>query len=211
MKYNQQIAQLETHLSTHLKDVVEPQKCLNAIQSVNANTDKVQREKMIDHYIQEFSELVFCSKVDAFLRAYYGEGFVWRWPIFDIIDETAMSTYDSTTWHRDGGMKGMLKVFLYLNSVAEHDCTTLIIDEARTIKLGEMGGLPLELDKRHSDVSEYLEAMGSTKETTSFPLSAGDLLIFDPTRLAHRCSPPKPNTKRYTICYCVFPESAFGR
>lgn len=210
MKYNHNLSHLKAHLSTHLSEVVASHLCQEAIERLKVCNHHEKRNELLEHYIEEFSELVFSTEVSAFLEAFYGEKFVWRWPIFDIIDDSALKSYDSTTWHRDGGMRGMLKVFLYLNSVEEHHCNTLIIGEQASNKLGEMGALPLEMDKRLTDISEYLNAMPEKVEALSYPLATGDLLVFDPTRLAHRCKPPLKGNKRYTICYSVFPESSFG-
>lgn len=209
MPYTRQLSELKSQLSTHLPSVITARACQETIQAIASSKDYEQFRKLSEYYIEQFSQLIFTGNVSDFLTEYYGGNFTWRWPVLDVVDDNANANYDSTSWHRDTGMHGMLKVFLYLNSVQEHGCNTLLIDEARSDKLRAMGALPVELSKRHRNVSNYLEAMGSTKNVTSYDMNSGDILLFNPIRLAHRCHPPDPGRKRYTICYSVFPASAF--
>ncbi|BDX07899.1 hypothetical protein MACH26_34200 [Planctobacterium marinum] len=159
--------------------------------------------------ISELEVFVFNRDIRDFFSAFYQEDFLVKWPLLDVVSDNALETYLSTTWHCDGPMKGLLKCFLYLNPVSEHGCNTLIIDEVRTRKLQSVNALPLELERRHTDISAFLQTLGLPETPIEFDLCAGDLLIFAPHKLAHRCLPPRAGKMRYTVCFSVFPESAF--
>lgn len=210
MKYNKQLEQLKSQLSTVVPDVICHKACENTIEHIVLNESSKHQKDLHKQLFKQFATHIFSRDLSDFLEAYYGESYTWQWPVLDIIDDTALETYYSTTWHCDGGINGMLKVFLYLNSVQEHGCNTLIIDESTSDQLKEMGALPHALDERTTDLSDYLQAFPCKTSITQYDLAAGDLLIFDPLRLAHRCLPPRQNKKRYTICYSVFPKSAFS-
>ena len=210
MKYKQQLAQLNTKHSTLIPNIISANLCAHAIQELESTSEDSKIESLCQKHIEQFAEQIFLPEINEFLYSYFAEGFEWKWPSFDIVDDTALETYYSTTWHCDGCPDKALKLFLYLNPVSEHGCNTLMIDPARTKALRKAGALPLELDKRFTDVSHFLQQAGLSTEATSNALTAGDILIFSPGLLAHRCLPPKPGKKRYTISYTIYPQSFFG-
>lgn len=135
---------------------------------------------------------------------------VWKWPRLDRVDDTALDSYYSTTWHCDGGLKGMLKLLVYLDPVSEHGCNTLIYDSEITEKIKALGALPFEMEKRTTDLLPFLDKLGIKQPPLSFDLKSGDGLLFDPVNQCHRCLPPETGKVRYMLSFSLFPASCFN-
>lgn len=210
MKYQHQLTQLRIEHSTFLPAVVNTEACSKAVQELRAINGAGELDIVAHKYIEQFSTAVFSTEILQFLQAYYQQEYEWRWPTLDIIDDTALESYYSTTWHCDNCPENMLKFFLYLNPTSEHHCTTEIIDALRTTALQKQGALPIELELRSTDLSGFLKEQNASLTTLTYDLEAGDVLVFSPKLLAHRCIPPKTNKKRYTICYSIYPKSYFA-
>lgn len=208
MKYSSQINALREKKVTHLAGVVPTEVCQLAIAEIPELYHPDQTD-ITSKIIHQLEAAVFNPDTCDFFNAFFQEDFVIKWPLLDVVSDNANQTYLSTTWHCDGGMQGLHKCFLYLNSVSEHGCNTLIFDELRTRILRSVDALPLEIEKRNTEVSHYLRKLGLPEAPVSFDLSAGDLLIFAPHKLAHRCLAPRTGKKRYTVCFSIFPESVF--
>jgi len=197
----QEAEYLEKHLAMQLHETVPPRRCAEMIADY-----EVSPEAAMEEIVGECGKQVFAGEIHALLEAYYGPGgYAALWPRMDVLDASASAYYPSTTWHLDGGPKKALKLFVYLNGVEEHGGNTLIIDRERTQRLRTAGALPLALDERTEELTPVLEGLGLDTGTLGFDLKAGDALLFDPFVLAHRCLPPKPGRKRYTVCFTIVP------
>lgn len=210
LKYKYQSEQLLLQHATHVSNSFPLELCTQAIAELQPATEYDCIEKHYESLITDFIPDVFTPELNSLIYSYYNEEFTWRWPRLDMVDDTALETYHSTAWHCDGGPDNVLKLFVYLNPVAEHGCNTLMIDPDRTKVLRQYGALPLEQERRVTDITPYLERANLSVEVKSYDLASGDILLFNPKLLAHRCLPPKPKKRRYTLCFSIYPSSYFG-
>jgi len=210
MRYQTQLQVLHSTKSTWLPNILDNTLCQQAIFQIQDEMAKPDDQMWQEPFAKRFAASIFNEDVNALLQSYYGEAFTWMWPVIDVVDDDALINYASAKWHVDGGLRKMLKLFVYFNAVAEHQSTTLMMDPVRTKALHEMDALPLEQAHRHSDVSQFLLSRGLPCQPNYHEIDTGGVHIFDPLNLAHRCRPPIAGKKRYTLCFSLFPKSAFG-
>lgn len=163
-------------------------------------------QRAVDEIINECLEQLFNKELDALLLGYFQTEYAICWPKFEVIEHLAWQHNYSTRWHLDGGVKRTLKLFVYLNSVKEHGGNTLLMDKARTEKIRAQGFLPLEYGERYRDLTIELQQLNLSTKVIAYPLVAGDVLLFNPLELAHKCLPPIQQQKRYTISYTIIPK-----
>lgn len=197
---------LKRHLSLHLRCLLPTTRCNEMIARYNdAQTDEelaVVKEELIN----ECMELVFTDEINELLTIYFQAPFEAWWSTFDVVGCAGPPQNLNAHWHLDGGSKGMHKLFIYLNPVAEHGGNTVMVDQERTKRLRIADALPIESEKRKEDLSEVFEELGISPELIAYDLEAGDGLLFDPQTLAHRCQPTMPGKWRYTVCFTIVPQ-----
>ncbi|MAC47301.1 MAG: hypothetical protein CMI12_10670 [Oceanospirillum sp.] len=185
-----------------LHDLVTKEQCTEFI---TAYEQAAGDKSAIDKIIKTCQETVFQGDVDELLRQHFEGDYQIFWTSYDKVDDKATDYDLNLYWHLDYGVKKSLKLFVYLNPVAEHGGNTLIIDQARTESLRKAGALPIESGKRHHDLTEILQGLELDMNTLAYDLDTGDALLFSPFILAHKCQPPKPYTERHTICFLLTP------
>ncbi|ADZ92388.1 hypothetical protein GV054_15975 [Marinomonas mediterranea] len=198
---------LRQDFSLHLKGIVPHELCRLLIESIDHRSPRCIEKGDVDkEIIKQCEKNVFTDELCALLDAYFEQqGYQVMWPRVDVVGDDALTSYASTTWHLDHGLKGSLKLFVYLDSVADHGCNTLMFDRGRTEHLRQAGAFPLSLEERKDDLTCELEKLHLSTEHISFDLEAGDILLFSPFVLAHRCLPPQKGKKRHTVCFTVTP------
>ncbi len=201
--------QLNNNAAIQIDGVLPRRFCENLIARYQSGAHPSPLGDIAEEIINACSERVFSNELNAQIAPYFESAFQVMWPTFDVVDcagsSDGFSDYPSTRWHLDGGITGTLKLFVYLNPVAEHGGNTLIIDPQRTKVLRREGALPLEHDKRLEDLTPVLAQAGLDPSVLAYDLDAGDGLLFNPLTQAHRCQPPKPGKKRYTVCFTLVP------
>ncbi|MGR9013069.1 MAG: hypothetical protein ACU83U_05435 [Gammaproteobacteria bacterium] len=207
MNIKQDSKRFNDNLSIQINGLLSPQICKELIDRYEKIPGNEEIKTFSNTIIKECSGLILRDDIEVILRNYFQSAYRPIWTSFDVIDSSASTYNNSTTWHLDGGITKTLKLFVYLNSVTEHGGNTLIIDQHRTEKLRKAGELPLEEEKRKEDFTQVLEQMGLNSSYLAYDLKAGDALLFSPLILAHRCLPPKAEKKRYTICFTLAPFS----
>jgi len=205
MNIKQDIKYFKDHLAIKMNGLLSSQQCHELIARYEKSLGNDQSDAIVGEIFKECADLVFVNDVDALLRDYFQSEYQWEWPRFDVVDSSASIYHYSDRWHLDNGMPKMLKLFVYLNPVAEHGGNTLIIDRSRTEKLRKAGKLPKEGEEREEDLIPVLKQMGLDSSSLAYDLKAGDAILFSPLLLAHRCLPPRTGKKRYTICFHVIP------
>jgi len=199
------IKYFKENLAIKMNGLLSPLLCSELIARYEKSSGNDQSDAIVDEIFKECAGLVFVNDVDALLTDYFQSEYQWQWPSFDVVDSSASIYLYSDRWHLDGGMPKMLKLFVYLNPVAEHGGNTLTIDQNRTEKLKMAGELSRAPEERKEDLAPVLKQMGLDSSYLAYDLEAGDALIFSPIMLAHRCLPPRVGKKRYTICFHVTP------
>ncbi len=204
MKSNKALIQLEKELSLQISNVVPVTLCDTLIRHYEERVGDKDDALVSDSIIKECTPYLSQEPLVSLLNAYFNNGYQVLSSAFDAIRFDDMS-YISKTWHLDHGVKRSLKLFIYLNSVAEHQGNTLLIDQNRTGLLRSFGALPLEMDARKDDITAEMRELGISNETLGYDLKAGDVLLFSPFELAHRCLLPRLGKTRYTVCFTLMP------
>lgn len=184
--------------------VLSSKQCDEFIARYNDALGDVSFDLTINDILKDCADLVFTNDIDAVLSEHFQHRYQQLWPSFDVIDSSTQYFF-SDKWHLDGGMPDTLKLFVYLSPVEMHGGNTLIIDRQRTEKLRKAGKLPVEGERRYDDLTLVLTEMGLRPDCIGFNLKAGDVLLFNPCQLAHRCLPPRVGQKRHTMCFHVTP------
>lgn len=205
MNIEQDVKSLNENLSIQINGLLPPKFCSELITRYEGASDGDAQDTVVEEIIRTCAERAFTDDVNGLIKAHLQSGFEPVWPTFDVVDATDAAHNPNTFWHLDGGVRHTLKLFVYLNPVAEHGGNTPIIDLDRSNKLKKTGALPIEQDKRKQDMTEALEALGLDTTYLAYDLKAGDVLLFNPLVLAHRCQPPKEGQKRYTVCFTILP------
>lgn len=201
MPKNAALGEFKEALSTHITALVPVELCSFLIDLLSSSPD----EKTYSEALQKCTQHVFTKEVDDLLREYFDGSYHVFCSRYDKVDSTGSDYSYSCRWHLDGGIPKTLKLFIYLNSVASHGGNTLIIDQARTQKLRELGALPVEYEGRVDDLSERLGELGLSGDYQAYDLACGDALLFSPLLLAHKCRLPNIGRARHTICYTITP------
>ncbi|WP_191602066.1 hypothetical protein [Marinomonas algicola] len=205
MPLNEQLTQLETHLSLHIPNVVPTLFCETLIHYYEEKAFDKSDTDSAEFILTECMPWLSEEPLNSLLKVYFNNGYQIIGSVFDALTPEDKD-YLSTTWHLDYGVNRSLKLFIYLNSVEEHQGNTLIIDQYRSELLRDAGALPLDLDKRKEDLSSEMQSLGVSNEALGYDLKAGDALLFSPFLLAHRCLLPAPGQKRYTVCFTLIPS-----
>ena len=206
MNIDQDIDYLRANLSLHIHNVLPARQCGEMIERYEAASAGGAPDAVVEELIQECEGRVFTSEVQTLLQRYFQSPFKSLWPIFDVVDSSASTHNLNTRWHLDGGAINTHKIFIYLNPVAEHGGNTVMVDLESTKKLSRAGMLPVALSERQEDLTEVFEQLGIGSSLLAYDLSAGDALLFDPLKLAHKCLPPKAGKRRYTISFTIVPN-----
>ncbi|MDX8399211.1 MAG: hypothetical protein R8K20_03065 [Gallionellaceae bacterium] len=205
MNIKQDIKHFNDTLAIKIDGLLSPQHCSELIIRYENSLGNDQSDAIVSEIIKECADVVFVNDVDAFLTEHFQSKYQWQWPTFDVVDSSASRYKYSERWHLDGGIPKMLKLFVYLNPVAEHGGNTLIIDRNRTEKLKMAGELWHAPEERKEDLTPVLKQMGLDSSYLAYDFEAGDAVLFSPLLLVHRCLPPRIGKKRYTICFHVIP------
>lgn len=205
MKTEQPTENFKETLATRIEGVLAPGVCAEMVARYEHSLDGGDLDATIEGIVEECRDRVFSEEVDGLLRDYYQSEYQALWPRLDVVDSSAIKHYVSALWHLDHGVPKSLKLFVYLNAVAEHGGNTLIIDAKRSEALKRAGELPVGAEGRKEDLTAVLEGLGLDPGYQAFDLKAGDVLLFSPIVLAHRCLPPRAGQKRYTVCFTIAP------
>ncbi len=205
MVTQQDLITLKNDLSIQIDNVLPLQQCHALIERYKKFSDSENITTRSETIIKECAELVFVNRVNELISNYYQSEYKVYWSTFDEVDSEANNYKPHTYWHLDGGVRKTLKLFVYLNPVTEHGGNTLIIDQGRTHQLRVAGELPIEEEKRKKDLTPVLQKMGLSTYCLAYDLKAGDALIFDPIKLAHKCLPPRAGAQRYTLSFTLAP------
>lgn len=206
MDIGRDVEHLKRHLSLHLHQLLAPARCRQIITRYDAAQASGQLQAVKPALIAACRELVFTGDIHTLLGRYFQGPFAVRWPSFDVVDSAGPAHNRNALWHVDHGIRGTHKLFIYLNAVADHGGNTVMVDQARTIRLRQADALPVEQDQRTADLSAVCAALGISQALLAYDLEAGDGLLFDPLRLAHRCQPTLPGMRRYTVCFTLMPQ-----
>ncbi|TDO98655.1 hypothetical protein [Marinomonas balearica] len=203
-----QLESLKRDCSIHIKGALSREECISLMDMVeNLQLSDAKRSDIEAKVIEQCQVSVFNKDVTRMLEAHFGQGYQIMWSSFDVVGDDAAHSYPSITWHLDGGVTGSLKLFVYLNSVEEHGCNTLMMDQERTNQLRKSGAFPISMKERKEDLTNELINLNLTPEYISYDLKAGDILLFSPLILAHRCIPPRIGKRRFTVCFTIIPAS----
>lgn len=211
MNLEQEGRRLKETLSLQIKEAFPPQRCREFIEKIEASMKEGNLGPVAEEIVEECRQGVFTGHTKALLDAHYPSGYLVFWPQLDVVGSALSTKSYSDRWHLDGGSDRSMKLFLYLNPVAEHGGNTLIIDLPRTKELNKANALPLEGEKRTEEVAPVLEKLGLDTGHLAYDLEAGDALLFDPFTLAHRRLPPREGHKRYTVCFLLVPRETGER
>lgn len=199
MKHNINKQEFSNTLSTQVSSLITDDICKLYI---NRHTDTQGNIDTINSIIKECAELIFDGEIDIFLKHHFKGDYQIFWASYDRVDSYATDYSMNTRWHLDYGIKNSLKIFIYLNPVSEHGGNTLIYNQEKTEALRKAGALPMEHEKRYSDLPESLS---QSCQPVAYDLKAGDALIFSPLLLAHKCQLPLAGKMRHTISYTITP------
>jgi hypothetical protein len=199
---------LRQNLMTDIPELVSTQQCNDWLNQYEIS-DKAKRSQLESQMLDDCQKMLFIDDLDTSLKNYFNSHYTVFYSTFDKVDSSAVNHNLNTFWHCDGGVSGTLKLFVYLNSVNEHGGNTLIIDKPRTDMLRAHGHLPLEQKMRKLVVTQVLQQLCLSTELIAYPLNAGDVLLFDPVQLAHKCLAPTADKIRYTLCYTIVPVLVF--
>ncbi|MGB0721797.1 MAG: hypothetical protein ACPGU7_05305 [Gammaproteobacteria bacterium] len=202
MTTNTDLGHLGTHLSLRLTRLLSPASCRTLIERHDQAVVAGCVEQVSAKIIEECARAVFTDHLAALLRGHYPAGYQSLWPTYNVVDA---SPSRNSRWHLDSGIAGTLKLLIYLNPVAEHGANTPTIDRERTEKLRANGALPLEHETRREDLTSDLKSLSLPTDILTHDLEAGDGLLFDPLRLAHRCQPPRAGKVRHSVCFTLVP------
>lgn len=204
------IDDLNRHLSLQLRGLLPPGRCREMIARYDAARASGQLHTLSNELIDECRERVFTDGLNTLLRRYFGGGFEACWPSVDVAGSAGFPHNLNAAWHLDSGIRGMHKLLIYLNPVAEHGGNTVMLDQAHTKSLLRADVLPVEQDRRREDLSPVFADLGISPALRAYDLGAGDGLLFDPLNLAHRCQPTMAGKRRYTICFSIVPTRVPG-
>lgn len=207
MNLEQHIDAFRENPAIHIEGLLPPQLCDELIERREKISPEIPWDASLEEIFKECEGRAFTGEVNALLEAYFQSKFQLRWPRFDVVDSTAAEYEYNIFWHLDNGIPNTLKLFVYLDPVAEHGGNTLIIDRERTDALRGAGALPIEVEKRREDLTPDLERLGLDTRHLGYDLKAGDGLLFSPLVLAHKCLAPKAGKKRHTICFTIEPSA----
>ncbi|MGB0712541.1 MAG: hypothetical protein ACPGUC_03165 [Gammaproteobacteria bacterium] len=194
--------QLDEHLHIRLRQLLSAESCRGLIERYERALAHGCDDRVSAEILEECAERIFPGPVGRLIRDHFRSDFTIGWSTYDVVD--ASPGYN-TRWHLDSGIRGTLKLLLYLNPVADHGCNTPLIDAERTAKLRSAGALPLEHEARREDLGHDLRGLGLDTGVLTHDLEAGDGLLFNPLLLAHRCHPPHVGKQRHSICFTIFP------
>lgn len=195
---------LKKDLSIQLDQVLPQEQCHKLIAMSKGHLGTGQVESVTTDTLNEYIKQILPPAMVAILEDYFQCEFQTLWPRYDIVDSNATDYY-STSWHLDGGLKQALKLFVYLNSVSDHGGNTLIIDQYRTEKLRMANKLSLVIEERETDLTDSLKQLKLDPGHLAYDLKAGDGLLFNPFKLAHRCLAPREGIARHTLSFTIVP------
>lgn len=192
-------------LHTKLSKIWSPNFCRKQVEKYENSPCEQAINSISDALIADYAKDIVNGELDRFLKEHFQGDYRIYWATFDSVDSNAPQYYQSTKWHLDSGIRGTLKLFIYLNAVKQHGGNTLILDRDKTELLRRAGYLPLAQEERREDLNPALRALGLGEETITYGLEAGDGFLFSPLLLAHRCLPPQVGKVRHTFSFTLAP------
>lgn len=111
----------------------------------------------------------------------------------------------SFLWHCDRGPRRFLKILLYLNGTAEHGGNTEFLDRPTTQGFERLGYVFGPNKRRAADLGPLARKHGMPYRPLSWPVKAGEALLFQPASVLHRGIMPTRGD-RYLLSIMLLPS-----
>jgi len=146
------------------------------------------------------------SELDNTIRSYFNSEYSVFWYTFHTLTDAMGPEEVSSRWHCDGGPTNHLKLILYLNDSKEHQANTQYLEKEATDALKNSGYIFGDIKDRQEDIAPLLEYLDVNSCPQQFEMKAGDAVIFNPFKVAHRGKPAITGKKRYSLHLCIIPS-----
>ena len=159
-----------------------------------------------DSDVLELFGKVITPEIEQELKAYFNSNFAIMFYSSRNITLQSRETNPSIKWHCDGAPTNSAMLMCYLNSEADHESSTLFMDEEPTRKLKEIGYIYSKVIHRHEEIDDLLEYYEIDKNIHRHNFKAGESIIFGASQVAHRAEVPKIEGARTTLDFCIIPS-----
>ncbi len=154
-----------------------------------------------------FIESIVTPEIDAALHSYFGGHYAVLWYNWAVVEGPDTPKSTANKWHCDAGPTTHLKTITYFDYTEDHGSSTSLADISSTQRLKEVGYLLNDIKYRQIDISDLLNFYDINLKKESPVFSAGDTVMFNPTKRMHQIILPKEGMKRrcFTLCYIPSP------
>ncbi len=193
----------ETELSnshvTVLRQMIPKELCEGFVSEIKDNPEAMEHPDVLKILLP----YIFTDAVDLQLRSYFNSEYCLFWYSFYGVNDDETDGDYFKRWHCDGGPSKHLKIIVYLNGHDEHGSDTAFYPEAATERLKEEGYIFTALNDRKTDIEPLMEHFGIEGKSVTATPGAGDTLIFNPGKLAHKAIVSNKGQKRYVFNACI--------
>ncbi len=190
----------ENHIAVQ-KTQVSEEDC-QAVVSLMSAGDLSSKEA--DALFKEFIPRILTEDIVSKVQSYFQSEFAVLWYHFQKV-ESGIEDNVSKKWHCDGGPSEHLKLILYFDDSADHGSGTGFYSLKATEVLKKAGYIFTPLIERRESVDSLLRSLGVDESPNAFWPSTGDMLMFNPFKVAHRAIPPKLGCRRFCLTFCLIP------
>jgi hypothetical protein len=194
---------INTSLSTeHLKvipEFLDPNICRSVIDEFINDPKGTEHPSVLSALLPA----IITEDIDREIISYFqSEYCIFWWSIYEVDSEMESTGY-FTKWHCDSGPQNQLKLIVYLNGYEEHHSYTGFLNKSSTDELKNVGYIYNDINNRVTDLSELCKHYKIDFTPNLVKPRAGDCLIFNPSKIAHKAFTPKEGHKRYALNLCL--------
>jgi hypothetical protein len=186
----------------HISACLQQSQCDALITQIDENLNGMNDFEKIDGFLDNIFNEAMTKKIEN----YFSSHFSIFWYNFQRLDTTQIGNDVSSKWHCDAGPSKHLKLIVYLNGVDKQDSRTEFLSLETTEALKSVGYIYCDMGQRIDDLSALTARLKSAYSPFSFDLNAGDAVLFNPQKVAHRGKHPSVGKKRYAIHFCIVPS-----
>jgi len=192
-------SKLLTDQYTNVEKLLPTELCSALIEEFDRDPDGIKSP----HVLEVLLPQIFTEQVDKQVTNYFNSNYaVFWWSIYRV-DATTDETDYYSKWHCDGGPNKHLKLLIYLNDSEEHGSKTGFLPVSVTDKLKDVGYIFNDINDRHLNISSLCQHFDIPFEPQMVAPDAGDCLIFNPFKAAHKAFAPNTGSSRYALCFCL--------
>ena len=183
-----------------LKGVLPPDLCEIFIKQAKQDPAAMYHSNLMTSLLP----LILTDEIDSLLCSYFRSEYTMFWYSYLETDSDVDSC--SNLWHCDGTPENYVKILIYLNKYEDHLGNTKFMEKTSTDQLKDVGYIYGSLEARTDNLDALARAKNLTLDEVMYEdIEAGDGLLFNPTKIAHRGKIPVTGS-RHILQLCFLPS-----